>query len=89
MSLVYSVCKPALSPLAQDMRVIYYDHRGMGRSDRRDSSAWILDTWADDIVRLSDALDIARPYVLGASFGGIVAMRYLARHPHHPAKVVC
>lgn len=60
----------------------------MGRSDRRTPSEWNLDTWADDIVRLCDALDIEHPYVLGASFGGMVAMRYLARHPHHPAKVV-
>jgi len=40
------------------------------------------------VVRLCDALDIHRPVVLGASFGGFVAQRYLARHPNHPSKVV-
>ena len=44
--------------------------------------------WADDIVRLCDALGIDRPIVIGASFGVFVVQRYLARHPHHPRKVV-
>ena len=44
--------------------------------------------WADDIVRLCDALGIDHPIVIGESFGGFVAQRYLARHPDHPRKVV-
>jgi proline iminopeptidase len=39
-------------------------------------------------VRLCDALGIERPIVLGQSFGGFVAQRYLARHPGHAAKVI-
>jgi pimeloyl-ACP methyl ester carboxylesterase len=35
-----------------------------------------------------DALGIDKPFVLGASFGAMVAMRYLERHPGHAAKVV-
>lgn len=37
---------------------------------------------------LCDALGIADPIVLGASFGGMVAMSYATRHPEHPAKLV-
>ena len=40
------------------------------------------------MVRLCDALGIVKPIVLGQSFGGFVAQRYIARHPEHPAKVV-
>jgi len=68
--------------------VVFYDHRGNGRSDRGTAEQWTLDTWADDVVRLCDALEIQRPIVFGASFGGMVAQRYLARHPGHPSKVV-
>ena len=75
----------SLSDVAQ---VVYYDHRGQGRSDGDDPSDWNLDTWADDVVRLCDALGIEHPIVIGASFGGFVAQHYLARHPEHPAKVV-
>jgi pimeloyl-ACP methyl ester carboxylesterase len=84
----HSVFKPVALPLAEHMQLVFYDHRGMGRSDRCSADQWNLDVWADDIVRFCDALSIADPFVLGASFGGMVAMRYLARHPGHAAKVV-
>ncbi|HEV7721610.1 MAG TPA: alpha/beta hydrolase [Iamia sp.] len=69
-------------------QVVYYDHRGNGRSDPGSRDDWTLDVWADDIVRLCDALGIERPIVIGESFGGFVAQRYLARHPDHPRRVV-
>jgi proline-specific peptidase len=80
--------KPAFSQFADVAQIVYYDHRGHGRSDRRPSEEWTLDTWADDIVRLCDALGIDKPIVLGQSFGGMVAQKYVARHPGHPGKVV-
>ena len=69
-------------------QVVYYDHRGNGRSDHGPVDSWRLDVWADDVVRLCDALGIERPVVIGESFGGFVAQRYLARHPDHPNRVV-
>ena len=84
----HSGFKPAFSRLADVAQIVYYDHRGHGRSDRRPASEWTLDTFADDIVRLCDALGITRPIVLGQSFGGFVAQRYIARHPGHARKVV-
>jgi pimeloyl-ACP methyl ester carboxylesterase len=84
----HSGFKPAFSQLADVAQVIYYDHRGHGRSDRRPPDEWTLDTFADDVVRLCDALGIVKPIVLGQSFGGFVAQRYIARHPQHPARVV-
>ncbi|MEO8278918.1 MAG: alpha/beta hydrolase [Ideonella sp.] len=84
----HSSFKPIFSRLADIAQIVYYDHRGHGRSDRRPAAEWTLDTFADDLVRLCDALGIAKPIVLGQSFGGFVAQRYLARHPTHPAKVV-
>jgi pimeloyl-ACP methyl ester carboxylesterase len=84
----HSGFKPLFSRLADVAQVVYYDHRGHGRSDRRPAEEWTLDTFADDVVRLCDALGIVKPIVLGQSFGGFVAQRYLARHPAHAAKVV-
>lgn len=84
----HSSYKPTFSVLADVCQVVYYDHRGQGRSDRSDPDLWNLDTWADDVVRFCDALGIERPIVLGNSFGGMVAMHYAARHPEHPAKLV-
>jgi len=69
-------------------QVVYYDHRGNGRSDVGSTDDWTLDVWADDVVALCDALGIEKPIVIGESFGGFVAQRYLARHPDHPDRVV-
>ncbi len=84
----HSGFKPLFSQLADIAQIVYYDHRGHGRSDRRPAHEWTLDTFADDVVRLCDALGIAKPIVLGQSFGGFVAQRYIARHPAHPGKVI-
>ncbi|MBH9551480.1 alpha/beta fold hydrolase [Inhella gelatinilytica] len=80
--------KPFFSQLADLAQVVYYDQRGHGRSDQRPASEWTLDTFADDVVRLCERLGIVKPIVLGQSFGGFVAQRYLARHPDHPARVI-
>jgi proline iminopeptidase len=84
----HSSFKPLFSQLADVAQIVYVDHRGHGRSDRRPAEEWTLDVFADDVVRLCAALGIERPVVLGQSFGGFVAQRYLARHPAHAAKVV-
>ena len=84
----HSGFKPIFSRLADIAQIVYYDHRGHGRSSRCAPEHWTLDTFADDLVRLCSALGIVRPIVLGQSFGGFVAQRYIARHPGHAAKVV-
>ena len=84
----HSGFKPLFSRLADLAQIVYVDHRGHGRSDRRPREEWTLDTFADDVVRLCDALGIDQPIVLGQSFGGFVAQRYLARHPSHPGRVI-
>lgn len=84
----HSSFKSAVDSLADVAQLVCYDHRGHGRSDECPPEQWQLDIWADDVVRLCDALGIEKPIVLGQSFGGFVAQRYLARHPDHPAKVI-
>ncbi len=69
----HSSFKPVFSRLADVAQIVYVDHRGHGRGSRRPADEWTLDTFADDIVRLCDALGVVRPIVLGQSFGGFVA----------------
>ena len=81
--------RPYFDRFADSHQVIYLDHRGQGRSDEHgDPTRWDLDTWADDVVRFCDALDISDPIVFGNSFGGFVTIRYAARHPGHAAALV-
>jgi pimeloyl-ACP methyl ester carboxylesterase len=84
----HTLFKPDYGQLADIAQVVYFDQRGHGRSDRGDPERWRLDVWADDVRAFCEALGIERPIVLGWSFGGMVAMAYVARHPEHPAKLV-
>ena len=84
----HALFKPAFSVLADIAQVIYYDHRGNGRSGGDDKSTWTLAQWGDDVKGLCDALGIERPIVWGHSFGGFVAQAYATRHPEHPAKLI-
>jgi len=73
--------KPAFSAMTDTCQVLYYDHRGHGRSDPSTPDQWNLDRWADDVVEMCSELGINKPFVLGLSFGGFVAQRLASRHP--------
>jgi proline-specific peptidase len=80
--------KEYYTSLTEIAQVVYYDHRGCGRSESGPQERWRLDQWADDLRTLCDVLGIERPIVFGASFGGFVAINYAIRHPDHPARLM-
>ena len=84
----HSIYRPAYSALADAVQIIYLDHRGNGRSEDGPREDWNLAQWGDDVHAFCDALGIVDPIVLGASFGGMVALAYATRHPAHPSKLV-
>ena len=60
-------------------RCIAHDRRGHGRS----SQPWDgndLDTYADDLAELLDALDVSDAVLIGHSTGGGEVARYIGRH---------
>jgi pimeloyl-ACP methyl ester carboxylesterase len=84
----HSIYRPAYSALSDIAQIIYLDHRGNGRSEDGPREAWNLAQWGDDVRAFCDALGIIDPIVLGASFGGMVALSYATRHPAHPSKLI-
>jgi pimeloyl-ACP methyl ester carboxylesterase len=84
----HSIYKPAYSALSDVAQIVYLDHRGNGRSEDGPREGWNLAQWGDDVRAFCDILGIADPIVLGASFGGMVALAYATRHPDHPSKLV-
>ena len=66
----HSMYKPAFSALSDIAQIIYYDHRGCGRSENGPTDSWTLEQWGDDVRALCDTLGIEKPLVLGTSFGG-------------------
>ncbi|MFA6210975.1 MAG: alpha/beta hydrolase [Candidatus Obscuribacterales bacterium] len=60
-------------------RVIAHDRRGHGRSDQ----PWEgndMDTYADDLAALTEALDLSNAVHVGHSTGGGEVARYIGRH---------
>jgi pimeloyl-ACP methyl ester carboxylesterase len=84
----HSIYRPAYSALSDIAQIIYLDHRGNGRSEDGPRGSWNLAQWGDDVRAFCDNLGIVDPIVLGASFGGMVAMAYATRHPAHPSKLI-
>lgn len=84
----HSMYKPAFSALSDVAQIIYYDHRGCGRSENGPTDRLTLDQWGDDVRALCNTLGIEKPIVLGTSFGGFVAQAYATRHPGHAAKLI-
>lgn len=84
----HSIYRPAYSALSDTAQIIYLDHRGNGRSEDGPRESWNLAQWGDDVRAFCEVLGIVDPIVLGASFGGMVALAYATRHPAHPSKLV-
>ena len=82
----HSIYRPAYAALADIAQIVYLDHRGNGRSEDGPRAGWNLAQWGDDVHAFCEALGIVDPIVLGASFGGMVALAYATRHPAHPSE---
>jgi proline iminopeptidase len=71
-----------LDPLATCLRLVYYDHRGNGRSSRPDEAELTMEDWADDGAALARHVARSDPVVvIGHSFGGFIAQEMAIRHP--------
>jgi pimeloyl-ACP methyl ester carboxylesterase len=78
---------PATPALAERFRVIDYDMRGYGQSDRS-VQHYDMEVWADDAVGLLDALDIPEAHVHGTSMGGMIAIVVAGKYPERTTSVV-
>nr|WP_319565175.1 alpha/beta hydrolase [uncultured Rhodoferax sp.] len=64
---------------AAGYRVVAYDRRGFGRSDKP-SSGYSYDVLADDLQRVLDQCGLQDVTLVGFSMGGGEVARYVARH---------
>jgi len=65
---------PNVDALAAGHRVILYDHRGTGRSDRKLPERLSVGDMAGDLIALIDGLGIARASLIGHAAGACIAL---------------
>lgn len=80
--------KPTLSPLSKKMQLVYFDHRGQGRSARGAKETYTLDNNVEDMEALRQHLGIDQIVVIGASYGGMVALTYASRYPQNVSHLI-
>lgn len=72
--------KPWINALSERYRLIRYDPRGCGMSDRKLANV-SFDAWVRDLETLAGYLKLDRFSLIGTCQGGAVAIEYAARFP--------
>jgi pimeloyl-ACP methyl ester carboxylesterase len=73
--------------LSERYRVIAFDNRGAGRSEKP-LEPYSIPQMADDAAALMDTLGISTSHVFGMSLGGMIAQEYALRHPERVQALV-
>jgi pimeloyl-ACP methyl ester carboxylesterase len=73
--------------IAAGARVVMYDLRGHGLSERPATGYTVADS-VDDLLALLDALEVDEPvYLVGNSYGGTIALQAAIDHPDRVAGI--
>ena len=84
----HQLSRPVTERLAGRLRLVFYDHRGNGRSGRPPLETLTMEQLADDADALARHLGAGPVLVLGWSYGGFVAQELAVRHPERVAGLV-
>lgn len=69
-----------LDKIALKYKVIAFDSRGVGRTDKPDAP-YSIEMMAEDTIGLLDLLAIERAHFFGSSMGSCIAIMLAAKHP--------
>ena len=81
----YFECFESFMP-AEGIEFIYYDQLGCGNSDNpNDTSMWDLPRYVEEVEQVRKALNLDKDnfYLLGHSWGGILALEYALKYQDH------
>ena len=79
--------RPWLDAFAQGHKLLRYDPRGCGLSDR-DAGNFSFDSWLTDFETVIDASGIQKFDLLATCWGGSIAIDYAARHPERVNRLI-
>jgi len=76
-----------LPVLSKKYRVITFDNRGAGRSDKPDVP-YTMQMLADDAAGLLDKLEIDAAHIFGISMGGMIAQHFALQYPQRVISLI-
>ena len=74
--------------MERDLRMVYYDQRGAGASERPASGDYALTTMVEDIEALRHELSVPQLALIGHSFGAVLALEYAAKYPDQVSHLI-
>jgi proline iminopeptidase len=77
----HSSYKPLFSNLTDQLQLVYFDHRGQGRSARGNKDSYTLENNVEDMEALREYLGLEKIVLIGGSYGGMVALSYGIKYP--------
>jgi pimeloyl-ACP methyl ester carboxylesterase len=84
----YANWRLVIPALGEQFRVIAPDMVGFGFTERPAEPTYDVQTWADQVVAVMDALDVPSASLVGNSFGGAIALRIASQHAHRVNRLV-
>ena len=72
---------PWMEPLAQSHRLVFFDQRGVGRSEKPKDGDYSVAAVARDVEALRQSLRLGKVHLFGFSWGGALALEVAIRYP--------
>ena len=72
---------PQMAALTARFRVVLYDHRGTGRSDRALPSPYTVTAMAEDVASVIEVLEVDAAHVVGHAAGGLAGLQLALDRP--------
>jgi proline iminopeptidase len=85
--LSHEVLEP-LQALADRYKLVFFDQRGTGASDKADTRSYTIDANVEDVEQIRRQLNLGRCVVFGHSWGGMLAQAYALKYPHNISKLI-
>jgi proline iminopeptidase len=74
--------------MERELRMIYYDQRGSGWSERPVNRDYAITSMVDDIEALRLEFGTPKLALIGHSFGSVLALEYAAKYPNKVAHLI-
>ena len=78
---------PINEQLSKAFKILIFDNRGAGQTDKP-KQEYSIKGFAEDTIGLMDALKIQKAHVFGISMGGMIAQELVLNHPNRVGKLI-